>query len=258
MMVFHRDTPFAGFDFLGAVLLDVVNLIGGFLNLVPVVTLSSAPARAVLQQATGVRDAAALSLPELVVAARRPDVMQAAVAFNITELLGFDYVVKLAQAPWPRVVSNLVNGGLALVNNTWSLTLLITQGQGTVADIRFFQFGYITDWVRAAGTALGLVGVAFDDKLNYVLSDLGQIVANAVQIAGAHTILPFLFLLLLLLLFFMIAAGPIALGSARSHTASCDSQCAQRQRARGSAGRRPSAAAAAAAAPPPAGPRGAP
>ncbi len=62
--------------------------------------------------------------------------------------------------------------------------MLTTHGTGTLADAKYFQWGYPTDWVREAGTALGQVGIAVDTRLEFALADLGYILGNIVQIAG--------------------------------------------------------------------------
>ncbi len=148
-----------GFSFLQHVLAALLNVVGGFLDLVPIAAVSTAEARRVLEVATNhQKPATQLSLPELVVAARQPSVIKAATAFNLSDLIGFNFVITLAESPIDGVVSNLVNGGLAVINGTWSLSRLITEAQLSVDDVRFFQWGYITDWVRDAGTSLGLVG----------------------------------------------------------------------------------------------------
>jgi hypothetical protein len=159
-------------DFAGKLLSHVLNVLGSVLDLVPIAAVSTFENRLALEAAWGTgKSAYDFTLSELIVATRRviakagkplaiPQKVAAAhrikravgagaaeapygVAntFNLTDLIGFDYILILAESPWPRVLSNLINGGIAVVNGTWGMVLLTTEATGTIHDVRFFQWG---------------------------------------------------------------------------------------------------------------------
>jgi hypothetical protein len=116
---------------------------------------------------------------------------------NITGLV---ILQKVLEAPWLGVVTNTINFGLALLNNTWSLTLLITNAKLNTSDLAYFQvqermfprpcahaspaqMGYIFDWLRAASLCAGQVFAALDPALEFSVAGLLDIVIWAVQIA---------------------------------------------------------------------------
>lgn len=155
--------------FLITTLVDLVNLITASL---PAATSSS------MATATMMTPTVSATLQT----AMLPEFGAASTAFNLSDVLGLQYLVRIGEAPWSRVITEPAAGALALVNNTWGLTKLITRGCLCMDDIQYFQMGYIFDYVDNGGYALGKVAATFDDKLYLPVAHLVVIAANAVQI----------------------------------------------------------------------------
>lgn len=118
---------------------------------------------------------------------------------NITGLV---ILQKVLEAPWAGVITNTACFALALLNNTWSLSLLITNAKLNSSDLAYFQMGYIFDWLRAASLCLGQVFAALDPALEFAVSGLVDVVIWAVQIAIEITIQQIFFLAYAFLSFF--------------------------------------------------------
>lgn len=99
---------------------------------------------------------------------------------NITGLV---ILQKVLEAPWMGIFTNTICFALALLNNTWSLTLLITNAKLNDSDLAYFQMGYIFDWLRAASLCLGQVFAALDPALEFAIAGFFDILFWAVQIA---------------------------------------------------------------------------
>ena len=166
----------------------VVNMINDWLNLIPIAAASDPRARDVLMSSNPVlaeEYTSASGTPtfaSLLIAAQHPDTISIATAFNLTDLIGFTYVLALAQTPWSRVPVGVAAAILAAANQTWSWSLLLTRATLSDTDVKYFQWGYVLDYLRDAGWALGLVAAAFDPRLEIAVGDIGLILSNAVQI----------------------------------------------------------------------------
>lgn len=197
-------------DVVGVLVVYVFNVVAGFLDLIPlamVATPTTAEAAtnmaalgygaddlaALLQRLQGIPAAtassggvptASLSIDtvRIIMAVRRPDVMRVALAGNLSDVIGLRYLIGVFETPWPRVVTNLGAGLLALANNTLNLFRLTTHTTNSYADIAYFQFGYAFDWWRDAGFALGKVAAVFYGPLEMPVADIPNIVTGVVQI----------------------------------------------------------------------------
>lgn len=97
------------------VLINIIELIGW------IFTMQGAAAPRKLSAAFGLR-AQGLPLP-----------------VPLQNITGLVILQKVLEAPWLGVVTNTINFGLALLNNTWSLTLLITNAKLNTSDLAYFQ-----------------------------------------------------------------------------------------------------------------------
>lgn len=79
------------------------------------------------------------AIVDLTLAVQSPAVGAAAETFNLSDVLGLRLLVRIAETPWPRVISHVANGGLALANNTLNLFLLATRAESSMNDVQYFQ-----------------------------------------------------------------------------------------------------------------------
>ena len=134
-----------------------------------------------------------LEMVDLMIASMDPNNILTAQSTNLSTILGLSNLLLIAEAPWSRVFTEFLNGALSAVNMTWDLTLLSTEYTGSLADIKFFQFGFLADHFRAASDALGLTTNALfgplvvavggnNATINDVVGDIPKIVIGAQQI----------------------------------------------------------------------------
>lgn len=94
------------------------------------------------------------------------------IPLNISDILGLGFLAKVASAPWSRIATETAVAALILINGTWSLSRIITEGELDSTDIRFFQLGHISDHLRLAADAIGSLFGVFEPKLHFVISDI--------------------------------------------------------------------------------------
>lgn len=148
----------AAFDWIGEVVFAIVDILVNIVLLIPgVMAMNSSVMNSGL-----VRTSATTGQPsvaDLVYYGRTLNLDAAssggfvgAQAANLSDIIGLQWLVNLLKAPWPRTLSYSVNGVLALINGTWSLTLLITRAQLSMQDLQFFEVRslvFFINWVEA-------------------------------------------------------------------------------------------------------------
>lgn len=205
----------------GILVVYVLNVVAGFLDLIPIAAATSpdatanmaalgysqADTTAMLLRLSGIATVSstqprptasmAVDTARIVMALRQPDVLRVAVNGNLSDVIGLRYIIGVMESPWPRVVGNLVAGALAFTNNTLNLFRLSTHATNSYADIAYVQFGYIFDWWRDAGFALGKLFAAFYAPLEMPIADIPNIATGIIQIIlelGIHLFIDNLYL----------------------------------------------------------------
>lgn len=113
-------------------------------------------------------------------------------SLELPEVLGFQTLIRIGEAPWSRSITEIAVAGISFVNGTLALLRLASEATLSMQDRRFFQTGYILDHVRAAGKSLGAVAAALYEKLNGPLDLILVLIADAIQVV-LETVIEFIF-----------------------------------------------------------------
>lgn len=152
-------------DWLGEVVYAIVDILVNIILLIPgVMSMNQSVMSSGLVRTSALTGQP--SIADLAYYARtvNPSAMYGVQAANLSDIFGLQWLVNLLKAPWPRTVSYTLCGTLALINGTWSLTLLITRAQLNFSDIKWFQVRsliFFINWIKTRAfwrTRLNVLG----------------------------------------------------------------------------------------------------
>lgn len=118
-------------DWAEQILLFVLNTLADFVDLIPITMMSSPQAEQIYgimgikpvqkRQSMTAATVHNLELAQLIMAIRDPYVIQQAQFSNLSDAIGFGYIIRLFSTPWSQVITQPAAAWLSFVNGTWDL-----------------------------------------------------------------------------------------------------------------------------------------